>query len=68
MKSGRVPEKHQRLLAIVLELGAAVDVAKQQTNNVARVGEFERVRLAARNAITDPVRVTTSLELFKAAN
>jgi hypothetical protein len=68
MKGGRIAKEHQRLFAVVLEFGVAVDVAEQQTNDVRRVGELERVRLGAGNAITDPVGVTASLELFKAAN
>ena len=68
MKCGEVAEKHQGLLATVLELGAAVDVAQQQTNDVVALVISERVWLGAGNAITDPVGVPASLELLKAPN
>src|SRR5262249_28957360 len=67
MKSGGVAEKYQRLFAVVLEFGAAVDIAQQQTNYVGRIREFERIRFGAGNAITDALRLTTKMELFKAA-
>jgi hypothetical protein len=48
----------------VLEFGAAVDIAQQQTNDVGRIREFERIRFGAGNAITDALRIATTMELF----
>ncbi|MGC1352062.1 MAG: hypothetical protein WA858_20175 [Xanthobacteraceae bacterium] len=65
MEGSGFTEKDQRLFAIVLEFGAAVDVAQKQTDDVGRVRKLKRVGFGRGNAIANTVRVAANMKLLK---
>ncbi|MEO8668305.1 MAG: hypothetical protein ABI399_07300, partial [Bauldia sp.] len=61
-------EKDNLVLAIVLELGAADDVAEDQANDVAIMSKFKGIRLALGNAVADAAGVARRDELVETTN